>query len=210
MGVKERRERERHELRQSILLAAREIAGKEGWQAVTIRRVAERIEYSPPTIYEHFASKDAMLLELMRLGFGLLLADMQRAAAAASTGKAQVLALAQAYWAFAWQYPELYQVMHGLGGVPFCAEAEIAVPEDAFAEADQVFELTRATLATAAPPGVPRSELEADVMLLWATLHGIVSLTMAQRIDCTPERATQLIARAVQGVLATYSKGAAV
>ena len=64
MGIKERRDRERQEIKQAILTAAREIAAVEGWQSVTIRKVAERIEYSPPTIYEHFANKEAILLEL--------------------------------------------------------------------------------------------------------------------------------------------------
>ena len=64
MGIKERRDRERQELKQAILEAAREIAAREGWQAVTIRKVADRIEYSPPTIYEHFANKEAILIEL--------------------------------------------------------------------------------------------------------------------------------------------------
>jgi Bacterial regulatory proteins, tetR family len=51
MGIKQHRERERQEIRQRILSAAREIAAEEGWQAVTTRKVAERIEYSQSTIY---------------------------------------------------------------------------------------------------------------------------------------------------------------
>ena len=50
MGTKQRREREKQEVREGILAGAREIALQEGWQAVTIRKVAERIEYSPPTM----------------------------------------------------------------------------------------------------------------------------------------------------------------
>lgn len=54
MGIKQRRERERQEIRQRILSAAREIAAEEGWQAVTTRKVDECIEYSQSTIYEYF------------------------------------------------------------------------------------------------------------------------------------------------------------
>jgi AcrR family transcriptional regulator len=50
MGSQQRRERERQAIRQSILSAARQIAIEEGWQAVTTRKVADRIEYSQPTI----------------------------------------------------------------------------------------------------------------------------------------------------------------
>src|SRR6266849_4709924 len=69
VGSKQRRERECQELRQAILSAARDIAAREGWQEVTIRKIAEAIEYTPPIIYEYFASKEALLLELLREGF---------------------------------------------------------------------------------------------------------------------------------------------
>jgi len=75
MGIEERRDRERQEMKQAILAAARDIAAQEGWQAVTIRKVADRIEYSPPMIYGHFENKDAVLLELMREGFRLRIED---------------------------------------------------------------------------------------------------------------------------------------
>lgn len=203
MGTKERRERERQMLRQGILAAARDIAGQEGWQAVTIRRVAERVEYSPPTIYEHFASKEAMLLELMRAGFVLLLADMRRAADAEQGAEARVVALGQAYWAFAWHNPQLYQLMHGLG-VPFCAGEGAAQPGIALAEADAVFEYTLAALADLAPRLSSRAELEDAVMILWATLHGLVSLSMSGRIEASPECRARLVDRAVRGFFTAY------
>src|SRR5215213_11218333 len=105
MGTKERRDR----VRQAILRASREIAARKGWQAVSMRKVADRIEYSPPTIYEHFASKEAILLELMREGFRQLLADMRSTTDALSDPQERVLGLARAYWGFAWQNPALYQ-----------------------------------------------------------------------------------------------------
>src|SRR6202011_1127490 len=79
MGVKERRDRERLEMRRAILDAAREIAAQEGWQAVTIRRVAEKIEYSPPTIYEYFQSKEAILEAEMHEAFRLLMDALREA-----------------------------------------------------------------------------------------------------------------------------------
>src|SRR5882724_4812614 len=64
-----RRERERTEMRTRLLAAAREIATEEGWQAVTIRRIADRLEYTSPILYQHFSGKDALLWELVREGF---------------------------------------------------------------------------------------------------------------------------------------------
>src|SRR5687768_16278471 len=58
MGIKERREREKQVTRQSILTAAHRIARQEGWPALTIRKVADEIEYSTPMIYEYFTNKE--------------------------------------------------------------------------------------------------------------------------------------------------------
>src|SRR5215813_14075270 len=64
MGPKQRRERERAEIREKILEAARELFVSEGYEAVTMRKIAERIEYSPTAIYLHFKDKEALLEEL--------------------------------------------------------------------------------------------------------------------------------------------------
>src|ERR671912_360414 len=72
MVTEARRERQRREVRQGILDAARTIAARDGWQAVTVRRLAEQVEYTPPIVYQHFANKEAVLLELVREGFHTL------------------------------------------------------------------------------------------------------------------------------------------
>jgi AcrR family transcriptional regulator len=203
MGIKERRDRERQELKQAILDAAREIAAHEGWQAVTIRKVAERIEYSPPTIYEHFANKEAILVDLMREGFRLLLAEIHAGNTPAAGAEARLLALANAYWAFAWAYPELYQVMHGLGGVPFCVDGAIGENRSPPAEAEAVFMATWKILRGL--PGmadIDDEDVDAAVLILWATLHGMVALTMAGRIKGGRECALQLLDQAIHDFLA--------
>jgi AcrR family transcriptional regulator len=208
MGIKERRDRERQELKQAILEAAREIAAREGWQAVTIRKVADRIEYSPPTIYEHFANKEAILIELMREGFRLLLAEIRAGDAPAAGAETRLLALANAYWAFAWKHPELYQVMHGLGGVPFCIDGESGDAGSPPAEAEAVFVATSQILRSLpGMAGVDVKDLDAAVLILWATLHGMVALTMAGRIKGGRECALQLLDQAMHDFLA--ARGAA-
>lgn len=113
MGVRERRQREREELRRAILDTAREIAAGEGWAAVTIRRVAEKIEYSPPVIYEHFSSKEEIVIELMREGFRGMLAEMRAARDAQRNPVDALLAIGQAYWSFSVAHPEMHLGMHG-------------------------------------------------------------------------------------------------
>jgi AcrR family transcriptional regulator len=205
LGVRERRNREKQELRQSILDAAREIALGEGWQAVTIRRIADRIEYSPPTIYDYFASKDDILFELMRLGFKLLLQGLQEARQSHHDPADQVSALCKAWWRFAWTYPDLYQVLHGLGGVNFL-DGDDRLPEgvEAFRVGVEVLqELVKAeNLDVPDPIG--------QLRILWATLHGLVSLTMGHRIGTRPEETEYLVEVAAQNFVTalrtTYPK----
>src|SRR3982750_4398353 len=69
MGIKERQERDREAVRRAILDAARDLFIAEGYQSVSIRKIAERIEYSPAAIYSYFASKDDIFLALAAEGF---------------------------------------------------------------------------------------------------------------------------------------------
>ena len=72
MGVKERHEREREAVARAILDAARELFVAEGYRNVSIRKIAERIEYSPAAIYSYFPSKDDIFLALAEEGFRIL------------------------------------------------------------------------------------------------------------------------------------------
>ena len=130
MGVRERRERERRVLRKSILEAAREIAAAEGWPAVTIRRVAEKIEYSPPVIYEHFGSKEQIVVEMLREGFREMLAEMRAALDAHKDPVAGMIALGRAYWAFAVAHPEMHVGMHGETAFEACAAGAHLAQQD--------------------------------------------------------------------------------
>src|SRR5689334_22180352 len=72
MGIKERQERERVALRDAILSAARDLFVTEGYRNVSMRKIAERIEYSPAAIYSYFPSKDDIFFALAEEGFRLL------------------------------------------------------------------------------------------------------------------------------------------
>jgi len=78
MGVKERREREKSETRDKILDAARELFGLHGYEGVSMRQVAEKIEYSPTAIYVHFADKKDLFHELCNEDFARLAAEFQK------------------------------------------------------------------------------------------------------------------------------------
>lgn len=177
MTLRERRLRERTNLREDILSAARTLAAQDGWQHVTIRKVAEQIDYSPPMIYEHFESKEAMLVALMREGFAQLHSAIKHAYSHAKGPRAAVRSIALAYCHFAWQSPELYQVMFGLGSVPFCRDP---LPE----EISAVYKTTKKAieeLQTKTQAHIPNCDDAVEI--LWASLHGVIALAMADQIS---------------------------
>ena len=190
MGIQERRERERAAIRQRIVDAAERIASDEDWDAVTIRAVAAAIEYSPALIYEYFSNKDEILLALMRQGYARLHAVLMKVVDTAKPPANVVEGLGLAYWAFAFESPTLYQLMHGLRGVSF---GTIETPPEALA----CFEVLRAPIerlmAAAGTHECRDSEEQAE--LYWAFLHGLVSLSMNQRIKGGPKRASALVHR---------------
>ena len=202
MGVKERRDRERLGMRRAILDAAREIAAHEGWHAVTIRRIAEVIEYSPPTIYEYFPSKEALLVEVSHEAFGLLLGDLRGARDATPDPRERLRSMVAAYWAFVWKHPELYQVISGLGGVNVCEPGD----ECLHTEGTQVAELFREVLQTILPPANRTAEdLENKVIVIWSLFHGFTALLMAGRIPMEArDRALELGQQALGDLVSAW------
>jgi len=97
MGIKERQQREREAVRQAILTAARDLFNIEGYRNVSMRKIAQRIEYSPAAIYSYFPSKDDIFFALAEEGFRLL-ADQARTAMSELTDPLD--RLRQGLWAF--------------------------------------------------------------------------------------------------------------
>ncbi len=198
MGIKERRQRQRETLRSGILAAAREIASTEGWRAVTIRKIAARVEYSPPVIYEYFDSKEDLLLELVKTGYAGQLEAVEKARNASDDPEEALLEMSSAWCRFAFEAPDLYQVMYGLGGVSFpVAELEKG--------GEKIGETIAEVLAEVlVKNGKETEDVWAKVTLAWGTLHGLVSLAMAGRLPGGNEEAERLAHRAVRDFLKAW------
>src|ERR1700739_2308856 len=110
MGVKERREREKSETRGKILDAARELFVSEGYEGVSMRKVAEKIEYSPTAIYVHFADKNELFHELCRQDFARLM-EVMKSAEMSSDPVEQLRQIGRNYVAFGVNFPNHYIFM---------------------------------------------------------------------------------------------------
>jgi AcrR family transcriptional regulator len=116
MGIVERRERLKIQVRSDIVKTAKEIAREDGWTAVSIRKIADMIEYSPPILYEYFDSKDKLLEAIRMEGFDTLQAEFVKIKSHFSNPQKQLVEVAQTIWNFAVENPEVFQVMFNLEG----------------------------------------------------------------------------------------------
>src|SRR3984893_11724751 len=110
MGVKERREREKSETRDKILDAARELFISEGYEGVSMRQVAEKIEYSPTAIYVHFSDKEDLFHELCNEDFGRLAAEFQ-ATPLSQDPVERIKQIGRSYVEFGIRHPNHYKLM---------------------------------------------------------------------------------------------------
>src|SRR6185503_3039538 len=114
MGIKERQERDREAVGRAILDAARELFVSEGFPTVSIRKIAERIEYSPAAIYSYFPSKDDIFFALAEEGFRLLGGPAEpahRAALEALPPFDRVRAIFWRFYEFSVTHPQYFELM---------------------------------------------------------------------------------------------------
>ncbi|QMU71868.1 TetR/AcrR family transcriptional regulator [Streptacidiphilus sp. P02-A3a] len=185
MSVQERKERERAERERLIVATARELAEQQGWDAVTTRRLAERIEYSQPVLYSHFRGKREIIGAVALEGAAELAAAVRAAASAAEGPRTRVTALARAYLDFAERNPAVYDAIFQLdGGLAFAAEDTPGPLKDAFAA---LLENLGEVAGEGVHPGL-------FTEVFWAALHGLATLTRAGRLPPTEaERRVELV-----------------
>lgn len=193
MSVQQRKERDRAARHRLIVGTARELAEAEGWDAVTTRRLAERIEYSQPVLYSHFHGKDEIVAAVALEGFTELTAAVRAEVPAGAPARAAVAALARAYLGWAERNPAVYDAMFSLSsGLPFADAATPAVMQEGFDALLEVF----AAVAGSAHPGLLTE-------VGWAALHGLATLTRAGRLprEHAAERLEVLVDRLVPEAL---------
>ncbi|WP_367138539.1 TetR/AcrR family transcriptional regulator [Saccharothrix sp. HUAS TT1] len=179
MANQERRARDRAERHRLIIDVARELAEAEGWDAVTTRRLAERVEYSQPVLYSHFENKDAIVRAVAVRGFDEL-AERMRAARAAHRSPAKALrAVAEAYLSFAASHPALYDAMFVREvDLPFGTDETPAEVRAGFTE-----------FVAAVGPLAGDEDVEPLVEVLWSALHGLAALDRGGRLRPVHRRA---------------------
>jgi AcrR family transcriptional regulator len=176
MASKDRILRLKEETRINILNAALHIVKEEGWQALSMRKIADVIEYTAPIIYEYFANKEAILLELTRKGYLILSNDLQEAKSKHRLPAKQLEAMWLAYWNFAFANKELYQVMFGVS-TNCCCDLVESLPEAA--APSTLFSKVIEELMNIENPD--EDMICTKYYTFWSVVHGLVSINILSR-----------------------------
>jgi len=164
--------------RDDIIDISQAIIEDEGVEQLTIRRIAETIHRTQPAVYQHFSSKDAILEAVVVNGFSVLVERLKRATRG---DKMSLAAVATAYVRFGLDRPRLYELMfEGPPAIKFAAGAATPMP------AHTAFDILATAVAAA---GVATDRIGTLTEVVWASMHGLVSLTITERLR--PGRAFQ-------------------
>jgi AcrR family transcriptional regulator len=194
MGIAERRLRQKEEVKTAILATAWQVVKKDGWQSLSIRKIAEAIEYSVPVIYDHFDNKEAILLEFTRQGFELLFKKLERTKEKYDDPAEQLKAIALAYWNFAFKNKEHYQLMFGIGMA--CCEIEKEIPEIPGTR-QMVMEIINEII------GENKSSVNLCLKshTFWSILHGLISIKLMRKWDVSEELNELVLHDALSGFI---------
>jgi AcrR family transcriptional regulator len=199
----QRREREKQEVRDKILDAARELFLAHGYEAVSMRKIADAIAYTPAALYVHFEDKEDLMREMCRRDFGRL-AGVFKELAEVEDPIERIREIGLAYVGFALAYPNHYRLMFMTPNPdrPKLGDEDLKrrgnPDEDAYA-------FLRKAVEDGLAAGRFRPDLtDADLVTqtLWASVHGVASLTICKAddpwVDCRPaETRTYLMVDAI-------------
>lgn len=174
MGIKERREREKQDIRHKILDAAQQIITEDGFAALSMRKIANRIEYSAASIYLHFRSREEIAQELGEAGFAKLLAKMT-AATGAKDAAARLRAVALAYLTFGLENPETYRLIF-MGDSEYTTAAFKKNDPEGVASKSYQLLLDLANDLRREDRFAGKGSAREIVEMIWTSMHGIVSL----------------------------------
>ena len=199
MASKDRILRLKEETRCNILEAALQIVKEEGWQALSMRKIADVIEYTAPIIYEYFSNKEAILLELIRQGYLKLSRELEQARDRHRLPAKQLEDMWLTYWNYAFANKELYQGMFGITTSCAC-EMVNKLPE-----AERPYELFSAVIGEF----MNIDDLEGDIICtkyytFWSVVHGLVSINLLSR-GSSDEINRQVLKDAIDGIIRTMA-----
>lgn len=182
MGVKERKERDKVEMRDKILQSAHKLFLDRGFEEVSIRNIAEAIEYSPATIYLYFKDKDEIFYALHGEAFKIFNQHMIDLVGISDPFQ-RLIAMGEEYLRFFQEHPKYYEIMFLTESPMDCEENQ-----DKWQEGQRALQFLESILKDCQTQG-RFAEMDTQVLAfsIWSYMHGMCALTLRQRIRCYPE-----------------------
>jgi len=175
MGSRERIQRLKEDNRSNILEASLQIVKEEGWQALSMRKIADIIEYTAPMIYEYFANKEAILTELANQGYLLLSKKVKQSKLTEQKPEKQLEAMWFGYWDFAFEERELYQLMFGVGTACCGFEKTYKCAES---HGKLISDVIREIMKDQNPP---EELICRKYFTYWSVIHGLISINLVNQ-----------------------------
>jgi AcrR family transcriptional regulator len=191
MGTAERKARQKEELKELILQAAKKLFLEKGIENTTIRSIAQATEYSVGTVYLYYKDKNEILHDLHQKGFTQLGGEMKSLFDIEDPHK-RLFELGKTYIRFAMENPEMYDLMFNVKApMDFIKEKE----QETWNEGKATFNVLRSTVKQCMDKGYFRKhQPEPLSFAIWSSVHGMCSLMIRERIKgATDQEPQQLV-----------------
>lgn len=186
MGITDRKEREKLEMKRLIIEAAMQMFLEEGYEKTSIRNIADKIEYSPGTIYLYYKDKDELLYEVQREAFGRLYEAFVQNAPSKSPWK-RLEQIAHTYVSFGMEHPDLYDLMFIIR-----APMNTVNEKEGWVNGDACFNYLTDCISQCVDKKLLRyTDKRLAALSIWSLTHGLVSLNVRCRfkvMDMEPEQ----------------------
>jgi len=204
MGTSERKEREKEAMRRRIMDMAMKLFLSDGYENVSMRRIAEQIEYSPATIYLYFRDKDEVFYALHKEGFRQLYERQQRVQDVENPVE-RLMAHGRAYVSFALENQRLYDLMFIMRG-----PVKVMDRKDDWETAGDSYNLLRQNVTQCFEAGYfSRNDPEVVAFSMWSMVHGISSLVIRGRTQMMPDEVVQSLVEGAMEFLGSVLKSQA-
>jgi Transcriptional regulator len=183
MSITERKEREKQEMRDLILNTAKEMFLKEGYEKTSLRKIANKIDYSPTTIYLYFKDKSDIFHALMEIGFSILLGEFSKAMTIDDPYE-RLRAIGAVYITFAFENAEFYDLMFIMR-----SPMEKVHKETDWDAGKRTFMCLQQTVDECIKKKlIKSSNPDTTSLMFWAHVHGLVSLKIRERMIMFPQK----------------------
>lgn len=166
-------------LKEKIIEQSWKIILSDGWQALSIRKIADAISYSVPMIYKHFENKEAIIEYFSKEGYSLLSNQIKNSIVETDSGENKIRTIADTYWRFAHHNSQHYRIMFGLG-IPACEAINSSV--EMKETSDYMLSSIQQTIEEASNT---IADQHLKLKTFWSTLHGFIAIELLSNNSIT-------------------------